>query len=243
MRDSTDGNRWLSNRPICQTLRQARGWFRLRCDFSPCNRQVRCPLINIDQREIGLAVGEPPTTKGYTPSVFAMLPRLMERAGKLEHGSITGLYTVLVDQDDMDEPIADHMRSILDGHIVLSRRLASMNHYPAIDVLNSISRVMIDVVSPEHIKKVQSMLEILATYRESEDLINIGAYQAGSNPAIDKAIRSIDSVRGFLRQDINEHTSFEKMLEELGSLYNSIETPGQESADNQPGAQPQIRTT
>jgi flagellum-specific ATP synthase len=195
------------------------------------------------QREIGLAVGEPPTTKGYTPSVFAMLPRLMERAGKLEHGSITGLYTVLVDQDDMDEPIADHMRSILDGHIVLSRRLASMNHYPAIDVLNSISRVMIDVVSPEHIKKVQSMLEILATYRESEDLINIGAYQAGSNPAIDKAIRSIDSVRGFLRQDINEHTSFEKMLEELGSLYNSIETPGQESADNQPGAQPQIRTT
>ncbi len=195
------------------------------------------------QREIGLAVGEPPTTKGYTPSVFAMLPRLMERAGKLEHGSITGLYTVLVDQDDMDEPIADHMRSILDGHIVLSRRLASMNHYPAIDVLNSISRVMIDVVSPEHLKKVQSMLEILATYRESEDLINIGAYQAGSNPAIDKAIRSIDSVRGFLRQDINEHTSFEKTLEELGSLYNSIETPGQESADNQPGAQPQIRTT
>jgi flagellum-specific ATP synthase len=195
------------------------------------------------QREIGLAVGEPPTTKGYTPSVFAMLPRLMERAGKLEHGSITGLYTVLVDQDDMDEPIADHMRSILDGHIVLSRRLASMNHYPAIDVLNSISRVMIDVVSPEHLKKVQSMLEILATYRESEDLINIGAYQAGSNPAIDKAIRSIDSVRGFLRQDINEHTRFEKTLEDLGSLYNSIETPGQESADNQPGAQPQIRTT
>lgn len=194
------------------------------------------------QREIGLAVGEPPTTKGYTPSVFAMLPRLMERAGKLEHGSITGLYAVLVDQDDMDEPIADAMRSILDGHIVLSRRLASMNHYPAIDVLNSVSRVMIDVVSKEHRKKVQSLLEVLAIYRESEDLINIGAYQAGSNPAIDKAIRSIDSVSGFLRQDINEHTSFEKTLEELGSLYNRIETPGQESVENQPGAQPRVRT-
>lgn len=195
------------------------------------------------QREIGLAVGEPPTTKGYTPSVFAMLPRLMERAGKLEHGSITGLYTVLVEQDDMDEPIADYMRSILDGHIVLSRRLASMNHYPAIDVLDSVSRVMIDVVSTEHRKKVQSLLEVLAIYRESEDLINIGAYQAGSNPGIDRAIRSIDSVNGFLRQDINEHTSFEKTLEKLGSLYNNIETPGQETADNQPAAQPQVRTT
>jgi len=194
------------------------------------------------QREIGLAVGEPPTTKGYTPSVFAMLPRLMERAGKLENGSITGLYTVLVDQDDMDEPIADAMRSILDGHIVLSRRLASLNHYPAIDVLNSVSRVMIDVVSQEHRKKVQSMLEIMATYRESEDLINIGAYQAGSNPAIDKAIRSIDLVNGFLRQDINEHTSFEKTLEELESLYNTIEIPDRETADNQPGAETNLRT-
>ena len=194
------------------------------------------------QREIGLAVGEPPTTKGYTPSVFAMMPRLMERAGKLEHGSITGLYTVLVDQDDMDEPVADAMRSILDGHIVLSRRLASLNHYPAIDVLNSVSRVMIDVVSQEHRKKVQSLLEIMATYRESEDLINIGAYQAGSNPAIDKAIRSIDSVTGFLRQDINEHTSFDKTLEQLSSLYNSIESPGGEAADSRPGVEPQART-
>jgi flagellum-specific ATP synthase len=194
------------------------------------------------QREIGLAVGEPPTTKGYTPSVFAMLPRLMERAGKLENGSITGLYTVLVDQDDMDEPIADAMRSILDGHIVLSRRLASMNHYPAIDVLNSVSRVMIDVVSQEHREKVQSLLEIMATYRESEDLINIGAYQAGSNPAIDKAIRSIDSVSGFLRQDINEHTSFEKTLEELGSLYNTIEIPVQETTETQPGAETTLGT-
>ena len=181
------------------------------------------------QREIGLAVGEPPTTKGYTPSVFAMMPRLMERAGKLEHGSITGLYTVLVDQDDMDEPVADAMRSILDGHIVLSRRLASLNHYPAIDVLNSVSRVMIDVVSQEHRKKVQSLL-------------NIGAYQAGSNPAIDKAIRSIDSVTGFLRQDINEHTSFDKTLEQLSSLYNSIESPGGEAADSRPGVEPQART-
>ncbi|MFH1068582.1 MAG: flagellar protein export ATPase FliI [Candidatus Glassbacteria bacterium] len=175
------------------------------------------------QREIGLAVGEPPTTKGYTPSVFAMLPRLVERAGKLERGSITGLYTVLVDGDDMDEPIADAMRSILDGHIVLSRKLASLNHYPAIDVLNSVSRVMIDVVTAEHRRKVNSLLEVLAVYREAEDLINIGAYQPGSNPRIDKSIRAIDKVNLFLRQDINEHTSFEKTMEELDALFGKIE--------------------
>ena len=189
------------------------------------------------QREIGLAVGEPPTTKGYTPSVFAMLPRLLERAGKLERGSITGLYAVLVDADDMDEPIADAMRSILDGHIVLSRKLASLNHYPAIDVLNSVSRVMIDVVSPEHRKKVQAVLEALAVYREAEDLINIGAYQPGSNQNIDKAIKVIDSINRFLRQDINEHTSFEQTMEKLDALYAEIEAAGR-GGETPPPAQP-----
>ncbi len=179
------------------------------------------------QREIGLAVGEPPTTKGYTPSVFAMMPKLLERAGKLERGSITGLYTVLVDQDDMDEPIADAMRSILDGHIVLSRRLASMNHYPAIDVLPSISRVMTDVVPREHRTKAHAILETLAVYREAEDLINIGAYQPGSNPRIDRALRVIDAVNAFLRQDINEHTGWEKTLENLDQLYARIQQAGQ----------------
>jgi len=185
------------------------------------------------QREIGLAVGEPPTTKGYTPSVFAMMPKLLERAGKLERGSITGLYTVLVDQDDMDEPIADAMRSILDGHIVLSRRLASMNHYPAIDVLPSISRVMTDVVPREHRMKSQAVLEALAVYREAEDLINIGAYQPGSNPRIDRAIRVIDAVNGFLRQDIHEHTGWEMTLEQLDQLFGKIQAAAQPAAETQ----------
>ncbi|MBW7995068.1 MAG: flagellar protein export ATPase FliI [Candidatus Glassbacteria bacterium] len=191
------------------------------------------------QREIGLAVGEPPTTKGYTPSVFAMLPRLLERSGKLQHGSITGLYTVLVDQDDMDEPIADAMRSILDGHVVLSRRLASMNHYPAIDVLGSVSRVMIDVVSSAHRQKVNELLEVLATHREAEDLINIGAYQAGTNPAIDKAIRSIGPITKFLRQDIDEHTSFDQTLVRLESLHTEVEgtPPGAAQQGRQQAAQ------
>ena len=188
------------------------------------------------QREIGLAVGEPPTTKGYTPSVFAMMPRLMERAGKLDQGSITGLYTVLVDGDDMDEPISDAMRSILDGHIVLSRKLASMNHYPAIDVLSSVSRVMIDVVSPEHLSRSLATLEILAVYREAEDLINIGAYQSGSNPNIDRAIKVIDSVNSFLRQDINEHTQFDKTIDRMDRLYAQTQNAGQQTKDQPPQA-------
>lgn len=194
----------------------------------------------MSQREIGLAVGEPPTTKGYTPSVFAMMPKLLERAGKVERGSITGLYTVLVDQDDMDEPIADAMRSILDGHIVLSRRLASMNHYPAIDVLPSISRVMTDVVPTEHRMKSQAVLEILAVYREAEDLINIGAYQQGSNPRIDQAIRIIDNVNSFLRQDIHEHTDWESSLAQLDELFGLMQTaePVQAEAASRQSAQP-----
>ena len=186
------------------------------------------------QREIGLAVGEPPTTKGYTPSVFAMMPRLAERAGKLDKGSITGLYTVLVDGDDMDEPISDAMRSILDGHIVLSRKLASLNHYPAIDVLSSVSRVMIDVVSPEHLSRAQAALEILAVYREAEDLINIGAYQSGSNPNIDRAIKVINSVNSFLRQDIKEHTKFDQTIDRMNHIYAQIQNAGPQTKDQPP---------
>ena len=160
------------------------------------------------QREIGLSIGEPPTSRGYTPSVFAMMPRLLERAGTSHFGSITGLYTVLVEGDDLDEPVSDHLRSVLDGHIVLSRRLASLNHYPAVDILPSISRVMIDVVPDEHLSAAKRVLEVTATYREAEDLINIGAYAKGSNPRIDYAISAIDKVNSFLKQGIFERTDY-----------------------------------
>lgn len=160
--------------------------------------------VAMAQREIGLASGEPPTTKGYTPSVFAMLPKILERAGKTGRGSITGLYTVLVDNDDMNEPIADAVRAILDGHIVLSRELAHKNHYPAVDVLASVSRIMTKLVEPDQRMASQRARELLATYREAEDLINIGAYVEGSNPKIDRAVSCIDELNDFLRQDISE---------------------------------------
>lgn len=174
------------------------------------------------QREIGLALGEPPTTKGYTPSVFTLLPKLLERAGTSDHsGSITGLYTVLVEGDDMNEPIADAARSILDGHIVLSRDLAHQNHYPAIDVLRSISRVMEDIATLQHKHNAGRLKEMLATFRKSEDLINIGAYVAGSNPAIDRAIAKIDQINGYLRQDISEIVTFEESLQQLEKIMNN----------------------
>ncbi|GAA5522462.1 FliI/YscN family ATPase [Aliifodinibius salicampi] len=160
--------------------------------------------VAMAQREVGLASGEPPTTKGYTPSVFSMLPEFLERVGKTEEGSITGIYTVLVDNDDMNEPIADAVRSILDGHIVLSRRLAHKNHYPAIDVPESISRVMPNVVTPEQRKLAGEVRDLIATYREAENLINIGAYVEGSNPKIDKAIEKRPDLESFLIQDIHE---------------------------------------
>lgn len=161
-------------------------------------------------REVGLAIGEPPTTKGYTPSVFATLPKLLERAGSFKgQGSITGLYTVLVEGDDMNEPIADSVRSILDGHIVLSRDLAARNHYPCIDILHSASRVMRDIVDPDHVQSAAKIREILATHKEAEDLINIGAYVAGSNPKIDYAISRIDAVNEFLCQGMEERDTLE----------------------------------
>ncbi|MGQ9454279.1 MAG: flagellar protein export ATPase FliI [Armatimonadota bacterium] len=175
------------------------------------------------QREIGLASGEPPTTRGYTPSVFAFLPQLLERSGCSSRGSITGLYTVLVEADDMNEPIADTVRGILDGHIVLSRELAARNHYPAIDVLSSVSRLMTDVTAPEHRYFAGRLREVLATYRANEDLINIGAYATGSNPKIDFAISKIEAVNSFLKQGVDESASFESTVAALRGLFEESE--------------------
>lgn len=171
------------------------------------------------QREVGLAIGEPPATRGYTPSVFALLPKILERSGTADKGTITALYTVLVDGDDMNEPIADAVRGILDGHIVLSRELAVQNHYPAIDVLSSVSRVINDIIDDEHLQKINKLKMILSTYKDAEDLINIGAYNQGSNPKIDYAIKNIDSVRRFLRQTIDEKYSFNDTRVYLDSLF------------------------
>jgi flagellum-specific ATP synthase len=172
------------------------------------------------QREIGLALGEPPTTKGYPPSTFTLLPKLLERAGTGSgRGSITGLYTVLVEGDDTNEPIADAARSILDGHIVLSRDLAMQNHYPAIDVLRSVSRVMDAVVDDRHRRNAGRLKETLATFRKAEDLINIGAYVAGSNPKIDYAIRMIDRINAYLKQDIGAAVSLTEGVAQLEALF------------------------
>ncbi len=174
--------------------------------------------IALAQREVGLAVGEPPATRGYTPSVFALLPKFLERAGANKFGTITGLYTVLVEGDDMNEPVADASRSILDGHIVLSRALAHKNHYPAIDVLASISRVMNNIVTPEHRQAAGKIRNLMASYAKNEDLINIGAYAKGSDASVDKAISLIDKINAFLIQDINDKTDFEITKNELINL-------------------------
>ncbi len=175
--------------------------------------------FSMAQREIGLASGEPPVTRGYPPSVYAEMPKLLERAGTSDKGSITGLYTVLVDGDDFNEPITDTARSILDGHIVLSRKLGQKNHYPAIDVLQSISRVMSAIADKEH-KKVAGMLKnVLATYQEAEDLINIGAYKSGSNPDIDYAIEKIKAVNEFLCQDMYEKFEFDDVIRQLKAIF------------------------
>lgn len=174
--------------------------------------------IAMAQREIGIAVGEPPTSKGYTPSVFALLPRLLERAGQNDAGSITGLYAVLVEGDDMNEPVSDAVRSILDGHVALSRKLAAMNQYPAVDVLESISRLMVDVADEEEIRLAGKVREIVSIYRDSEDLINIGAYVKGSNKKIDYAISKIDQLNEFFRQGIMEKADFRGAVERLSEI-------------------------
>jgi flagellum-specific ATP synthase len=170
------------------------------------------------QREVGLAIGEPTTTRGYTPSVFAALPKLLERAGTSETGTITALYTVLVEGDDLNEPVADAVRAILDGHIVLSRRLAAANQFPAVDVLASVSRVMPDVVSPAHFAAASKVRDLMATYREAEDLINIGAYVAGSNPRVDLAIARNETIRSFTRQGIFETSTFDEAQRAVTAL-------------------------
>lgn len=191
--------------------------------FRDCGKNVVLMMdsltrFSMAQREVGLAIGEPPVTKGYTPSVFAVLPKLLERAGNSSKGSITGLYTVLVDGDDMNEPIADAVRGILDGHIVLSRNLANKNHYPAIDILASVSRVMPNIVDKEHIGIVGQIKDLMATYRDSEDLINIGAYIKGTNKKVDMAIEKIEIINDFLKQGVHDRLTFDEIVELLRGI-------------------------
>ena len=170
------------------------------------------------QREIGLAAGEPPTTRGYPPSVFSLLPRLLERAGTSDRGSITGFYTVLVDGDDLNDPVADAARAILDGHVVLSRHLAERHHYPAIDVLASVSRLMSEVADPEHQKAAAALRRLMAAYRDVEDLVHIGAYVRGSNPLADRAVDARESIDRFLQQGVFERARFDETVEALRAL-------------------------
>ncbi len=169
-------------------------------------------------REVGLAAGEPPTTRGYTPTVFAMLPRLLERAGNSEQGSITGIYTVLVEGDDFSEPVADAVRSILDGHIVLTRELADQGHYPAIDVLKSVSRLRADVTPPEILQAGQEVIRSLATFKKVEDMVNIGAYAKGSSQEIDTALQRIGPIQHYLRQQVDECRSLDDSFSGLFAL-------------------------
>jgi len=170
-------------------------------------------------REIGLAIGEPPARQGYTPSVFSTLPRLLERSGNSDKGSITAFYTVLVAGDDMTEPVADETMSILDGHVVLSRDLANRGHYPAIDVSKSVSRVMIGVASPEHMQAAQKMKDVIASYEKERDLILIGAYEAGSDPKVDYAMEKIEEVETFLKQGIHDHIPLNESVEQLKGIF------------------------
>ena len=190
--------------------------------FRDCGKKVLLLMDSVTrfaraQREIGLAAGEPPTRRGFPPSVFANLPKLMERTGMSDKGSITALYTVLVEGDDMTEPVADETRSILDGHIILSRKLASANHYPAIDVLASKSRVMDNIVSEEHIKMAGKLRELMAKYDEIELLVRVGEYKKGTDPIADLSLSKIDAINQFLRQDVNDLLSFDKIINELKS--------------------------
>jgi flagellum-specific ATP synthase len=173
------------------------------------------------QREIGLAIGEPPATRGYTPSVFAMLPRLLERAGAGESGTITALYTVLVEGDDMNEPVADTVRGILDGHLVLSRTLAHANHYPAIDVLESVSRLTRDICKPAEVEIAARARESLALYKRNEDLITVGAYQKGASVSLDRAVALHDGLKTFLRQAVDEVTPRNDAFQRLNTLLST----------------------
>jgi len=192
------------------------------------------------QREIGLAAGEPPATRGYPPSVFALLPRLLERSGRTDRGSITGFYTVLVEGDDANEPISDTVRGILDGHIMLSRKLAHQAHWPAIDVLSSISRLMSELASPDHLRASEQIKQLMAVYQQSEDLISIGAYQNGSNPTVDVAIQLRDVLQKYLQQGATEKVTREAAIQELLKIAQLRESLAQVS--NRPGAAGEKRT-
>ncbi len=189
--------------------------------------------VAMAQREIGLAVGEPPTTKGYPPSVFSLLPKLLERCGPLSRGSISGLFTVLVDGDDFNEPVADAARSILDGHVVLSRTLAARHHFPAIDITNSTSRVMHDIVDRDHQDAAAFIKMLMGVYQENFDYVQIGSYQAGTNPTLDTAIRLMPSIEKFLKQDRNELCTYEKSLEQLATIVHGPNRSGDDDMTNQ----------
>ena len=197
--------------------------------FRDCGKHVLLMMDSLSrlaysQREVGLAIGEPPTTKGYTPSVFAVLPKLLERVGPAQSGgSITGLYTVLVDGDDLNDPVADAVRSILDGHIVLSRELAARNHFPAIDIMQSTSRVMRDIVTPAHYAAARLVLERTALYRRSEDLITLGAYKPGTSKELDKAVSAHDGITAFLRQETKQAVGLPQSIEALIALAATIQ--------------------
>jgi FliI/YscN family ATPase len=182
--------------------------------------------LALAQREIGLAAGEPPTTRGFPPSVFGMLPRLLERAGRTARGSITGFYSVLVEGDDPNEPISDTVRGLLDGHAWLSRKLATRGHYPAIDVLESVSRLMIEVVDTTHRAAAQALREMMAVYRDHEDLISVGAYRAGSNPFVDRAIQMQSEINRFLRQGVDEASNVSQARAALLALVARAEQLG-----------------
>lgn len=195
--------------------------------FRDCGLDVMLMMDSVTryamaEREVGLAIGEPPTTRGYTPSVFANLPKLLERSGQTTRGSITAFYTVLVDADDMNEPIADAVRGILDGHIILDRALAQKGHYPAIDTLNSVSRVMDQIIPPDHQQAALNVKRLLSTYREAEDLINIGAYKPGSNASIDMALKHIDSIEAFMRQGMYEQSTLDETAAQMISQFKEL---------------------
>ena len=213
-----------SDRPALERLKAAKTATSIAEYFRDKGKDVLLMMdsltrFSMAQREIGLASGEPPVSRGYPPSVYAEMPKLLERAGRSRKGSITGLYTVLVDGDDMNEPITDTARGILDGHIVLNRKLAQKNHYPAIDVLASISRCMSAIADPEHKKAAGKLKNVLATYNDAEDLINIGAYRSGANKNIDYAVSKIEMVNEFLMQETDEKFSFEEIREQLLNIF------------------------
>jgi flagellum-specific ATP synthase len=219
-----------SDQPPMARLHAALGATAVAEHFADQGRNVLLMMDSITRlamagREIGLALGEPPTTRGYTPSVFAFLPRLLERAGIFERGSITGFYTVLIEGDDMDDPVADCLRSLLDGHVVLSRRLAGQNHFPAVDVLESISRLMNDVTDASHQADAARLREALAVHRDAEDLIRVGAYVRGSDPKIDSAIEHLDRVQTFLRQPIQEAADWNDTRRRLAEVFTHRRTP------------------